>query len=132
VSSWSWSYGSWICNYICNQCLSPITLWVRISLVAKYSRHNICDKVCQWLTTGRWFSLGIPVSSTNKADRHDITEILLKVALNAIKQTLSISVFIEYNNVFPSDTQTFLSQFLPFLLYTYIRRVSYQRGNQNP
>jgi hypothetical protein len=28
--------------------------------------------------------LGIPVSSTNKTDRHDITEILLKVALNTI------------------------------------------------
>jgi hypothetical protein len=28
-----------------------------------------------------------PVCSTNKADRHDITEILLKVALNIIKQT---------------------------------------------
>jgi hypothetical protein len=27
---------------------------------------------------------GFPVSSTNKADRHDITEILLKVALNTI------------------------------------------------
>jgi hypothetical protein len=33
------------------------------------------------------FSPGPPVSSTNKADRHDITEILLKVALNTIKQT---------------------------------------------
>jgi lipid II:glycine glycyltransferase (peptidoglycan interpeptide bridge formation enzyme) len=28
------------------------------------------------------------VSSTNKTDRHDITEILLKVALNTIKQTV--------------------------------------------
>jgi hypothetical protein len=28
-----------------------------------------------------------PVSSTNKTDRHYITEILLKVALNTIKQT---------------------------------------------
>ena len=28
-----------------------------------------------------------PVSSTNKAERHDITEIPLKVALNTIKQT---------------------------------------------
>jgi hypothetical protein len=28
-----------------------------------------------------------PVSSTNKTDRHDITEILLKVALNTINQT---------------------------------------------
>jgi len=34
-----------------------------------------CDKVCQRLATGRWFSAGSPVSSTNK------TEILLKVAL---------------------------------------------------
>ena len=28
-----------------------------------------------------------PVSSTNKTDRHDITEILLKVVLNTIHQT---------------------------------------------
>jgi hypothetical protein len=34
---------------------------------------------------GRWFSPGPPVSSTNKNDRNDITEILLKVALNTIK-----------------------------------------------
>jgi hypothetical protein len=35
------------------------------------------------------FSAGPPVSSTNKTDRHDIAEILLKVALNTIsnKQT---------------------------------------------
>jgi hypothetical protein len=25
-SSWSWSYVSWIYNYLCNQCLSPLTL----------------------------------------------------------------------------------------------------------
>jgi len=24
----SWSYGSWIYNYLCNQCLSPLKLWV--------------------------------------------------------------------------------------------------------
>jgi len=33
------------------------------------------------------FPPSTPVSSTNKTDRHDITEILLKVALNTIKQT---------------------------------------------
>ena len=44
-------------------------------------------KFCQWLTTGLWFSPGNPVSSTNKTDRHNITEILLKVVLNTIKQT---------------------------------------------
>jgi hypothetical protein len=50
--SWSWSYGSWIYNYLCNQCLLPLKLWVRIPFI------------------------GTPVSSTNNTDRHDITEIL--------------------------------------------------------
>ena len=35
---------------------------------------------------GRLFSPGTPVSSSNKTDRHDITEILLKVALSTIDQ----------------------------------------------
>jgi hypothetical protein len=60
-------------------------LWVRISIRARCT--TLCDKERQWLVTGRWFSLGPSVSSTNKTDRHDITEILLKVALNTIKQT---------------------------------------------
>ena len=30
--SWSWSYGSWINSYLCNRCLSPLTLWVWIPL----------------------------------------------------------------------------------------------------
>jgi hypothetical protein len=33
---------------------------------------------------GRRFSPGTPVSSTNKTDHHELTEILLKVALNTI------------------------------------------------
>ena len=37
--------------------------------------------------TGRWFSQGNPVSSTNKTDLLDNTEILLEVALNTINQT---------------------------------------------
>jgi hypothetical protein len=40
-----------------------------------------------WLATGRWFSPGTAVHSTNKTDRHDITEVLLKVVLNVINQT---------------------------------------------
>ena len=32
-------------------------------------------------------STGTPVSSTNKTDRHDIAEILLKVTLSTINQT---------------------------------------------
>jgi len=50
----------------------------------------LCDKVGQLLTTGLWFSPGTPVSSTNKTDRNDITEILLKVALNTSNQTIPI------------------------------------------
>ena len=37
---------------------------------------------------GRWFSPGTLVSSTNKTDGHDRSEILLKVALNTITLTL--------------------------------------------
>jgi hypothetical protein len=40
------------------------------------------DKVHQLLAHGRWFSLSTPASSTTKTGRHDIAEILLKVALN--------------------------------------------------
>jgi hypothetical protein len=40
------------------------------------------DKAYQSLAHGRWFSQGTPASSTTKTGRHDISEILLKVALN--------------------------------------------------
>ena len=45
---------------------------------------TLCDKVCQWLATGWWFFPGTLRCSTNKTDRHDISEILLKVELNTI------------------------------------------------
>ena len=79
--SWSWSYGGWIYDYLCNQCLSQQTLWVRLPLSRGVLDTTFCDKVCQWLAAGGWSSL---VSSINKTDRRDITEILLKVALNTI------------------------------------------------
>jgi hypothetical protein len=44
------------------------------------------DKVYQLLAYGRWFSPGTPASSTTKTGRHDIAEILLKVALSTINQ----------------------------------------------
>jgi hypothetical protein len=44
------------------------------------------DKVYQLLVSGRWFSPVTPASSTTKAGRHDIAEILLKVALNTKNQ----------------------------------------------
>ena len=51
VPSWPWSYGSWIYNYICNQLLLPLMLWARIWIRARCT--TLCDKVCQWLATGR-------------------------------------------------------------------------------
>jgi len=68
VPSWSWSYGSWIYNYLCNQCLSPLKFWVRTPFMARCGVLNttLCDKVCQWLATDRWFFPDTPVSSTNK------------------------------------------------------------------
>ena len=93
LGSRSWLHISWIYNYLCilmvyweikiYKCLSQLTLWVLIPLDS-----TLCDKVCQWLATGRWFSPGTPVSSTNKTDRHDITEILMKVALSTINLNL--------------------------------------------
>jgi hypothetical protein len=62
-----WSHGSWIYNYLCNQFLSPLMLWVRISIKARCT--TLCDEVCHWLATGRWFS---PVSFTNKTVRQYI------------------------------------------------------------
>jgi hypothetical protein len=48
--------------------------------------NKLLDKVYQLLSHGRWFSPGTPASSTNKTGRHDIAEILLKVALNITNQ----------------------------------------------
>jgi hypothetical protein len=92
VPSLSWSYGSCIYSYLCNQCLSPLTLRVKILLRRGVHDTTLCDKVCQWLAAGRWFTPGTLVSSINKTDRHDIAEISLKVALSTLtlRQNLSL------------------------------------------
>jgi hypothetical protein len=72
--SWSLSFGSWIYNYLCNQCLSLLMLWVRIPLKRGVLNTTLCDKVCPWLLASHWFSRVTLVSSTNKTDCHDITE----------------------------------------------------------
>jgi hypothetical protein len=48
------------------------------------------DKAYQLLAHDRWFFPGTPASSTTKTGRHDIAEILLKMALNTINQIKSI------------------------------------------
>jgi len=49
--SWPWSHGSWIYNYLCKECLSPLMLWVRISIVKhhqtnKQTNRLICFETC--------------------------------------------------------------------------------------
>ena len=116
VSSWSWSYGSLIYNYLCNQC--PLMLWVRIPLGARCT--TLCDKGCQWLLTCRWFSPCPPVS-TNATDRHDIAELLLKVTLDTIihqtnKQTNTHQSFIILYSIHLA-VEIILTNFVYFLWY---------------
>ena len=54
------------------------------------------DKVYQLLAHGRWFSPGTPASSNTKTGRHDIAEILLKVAFYTINQINQIKSFCEH------------------------------------
>jgi hypothetical protein len=67
----------------------PITTSILSSNPAqtRCTRYKLCDKICQRLAASQWFSRSTPVSSTNNTDRHDITEILLKVVLNTINLT---------------------------------------------
>jgi hypothetical protein len=56
--------------------------WVRARLckLQKECTRLASDKDYQLLAHGRWFSPGTPASSTTITGRHDIAEILLKVA----------------------------------------------------
>jgi hypothetical protein len=56
------------------------------------------EKVYQLLAHGRGFSPGTPASSTTKTDRHDLAEILLKVALKHQKSN-QIFRFHIHNNL---------------------------------
>jgi len=65
--------------------LSPIRCGFAPGFVNYKKRYTrlaaASDKVYQLLAHGRWFSPGTPASTTTKNGRHDIAEILLKVAL---------------------------------------------------
>ena len=130
-SSWPWLYGicSWIYNYLCNQCPSPLKLfWVRIQLRPGVLDTTLCDKVCQWLAADQWFSQGSPVSSTNKSDCHDIAEILLKVALNTIDPYILLPIL--GDNLLHYELSRVLYNLLPVLgdnlLHYGLSRVLYE------
>jgi len=76
VPSLAWSYGSWIYNYLCNLFLSPLMLQIRILLGARCT--TLYDSLLVTCDRSMVFSGFL---------HHNITEILLKVALNTIKPT---------------------------------------------
>jgi hypothetical protein len=117
--SWSWLYGSWIYN----QCLSPLKYWVWILLVAGGEQDTtLCDTVCRQVCGFLW------VSSTNKTDHHDITEILLKVALSTIKQTKLILHLRQFNIIyFYSQLTLYISSQLNFIInFVYYKWLCYE------
>jgi hypothetical protein len=74
--------------------LSPIRLGFAPGFVNYKKRCTrlsaASDKVYQLLAHGRWLFPGTPASSTNKTGRHDIAEILLKVELITINQSINL------------------------------------------
>ena len=65
------------------------------------------DKVYQLLARGRWFYPGTPASSTTKTGRHDIAEILLKVALNTKNQ---IIIVVDFSSPVDNEVSKILPQ----------------------
>jgi hypothetical protein len=73
---------------------------------------TLCEKVCQSLAAGRWIS---PVSTTNKTDRHDMTEILFSE--------------VKHHNPFTNIYYMFLNLSLMFVIScVYIDSSSVARG----
>jgi hypothetical protein len=70
---YSWTY----LNYQQNQCLSPLTFWIGTTYVV--SSNPAKDKVYSIQQV-----IKFPGFLHQSTDRHDITQILLKVALNTL------------------------------------------------
>jgi hypothetical protein len=87
-----------------------------INVVSSNPAQAICEKVCQWLATGQWFSPGTPISSTNKTDSHDISEILLKVALNTIIQTKPVMLQLVIYHILIKHLTPYISALVKQLL----------------
>ena len=78
--------------------------WVRTRLCKWQKRCTrlvaASDKVYQLLANGLLFSPGTPASSTTKTGRHDIAEILLKVALNTKVQIQIQIIYLDFVDYF--------------------------------
>ena len=105
-----------------NNSYKPITntAWVRTrlcKLLKGCTRLTAAsDKYYQLLAHGRWFS---PGTSTTKTGRHDIAEILLKVALNTINKIKIISFPIYYYIIYYVHTLCGRHVIVVLLMYIY-------------
>jgi hypothetical protein len=68
------------------------------------------DKIYQLLVHGRWFSPATPASSTTKTGRHEIAEILLKVALNTKSNQIQITRIVNNTNIFNTKKENKIKQ----------------------
>ena len=83
------------------------------------------DKVYQLLAHGRWYSPVTPASSITKTGRHDIAEILLKVALNTINQSNQwIEHLTEFNKTWQQSfwfaAPTYIFSLILFLCFSLV------------
>ena len=85
VSTLTWFTSYIFYSFIWNlELLNNVIYYIRLAASS--------DKAYQLLAHCRWFSLGNPAYSTTNTGRHDIAEILLKVALNT-KANQSIIIY---------------------------------------
>ena len=61
--------------------------------------HHLSYKFEPRSWQGQWFSPGTPSSFTNKTDRHNIAQILLKVELNTINHQPTINFYTKMYNI---------------------------------
>ena len=90
-------------------CSNSVIFFLFIILLLKVLHAIPYDIVCQWPSTGGWFSQRSPVSCTNKTNRHDITEILLNLTLHLMNLNHMIfsGIVVEWN-IHPASNQLVL------------------------
>jgi hypothetical protein len=97
----SWSYGSWIYNYLCNQCLSPLKLWVRAE---KNSNCCILRHLSLFVSQCSLLEMFINVDNLNKPEISKYTylsvhngAIMLEAFMEVNKYISTVHVLIDPN-----------------------------------
>ena len=78
------------CNKNKNLAFYSLDWKILLHFDLEYEIYSTIQTSQKYMTNYRWLPPGTPVSSTNTITRHDITERLLKVALNTINKLIII------------------------------------------